>query len=820
MGFIFLLVLGLIFLPNRIKAAETDPLLTFTVYGDSRTASTFPNTHSMLVEKMLPHNPDFVLHAGDIVHCYDQQGSQWQDQFERNVLPLKQRNIPIYPTIGNHELELCEGGAASCNNKAAYDEYHRRFPHVSFNSYGDYSFNVRGIHFISIDILCFMGTQPKFDWISQDLSQNRDKFTFALLHRPPYTTGKGCQDDQGKGYQDERVMAAIRESSVVMIFSGDDHSYQRLLPPNEDDRVFFVAAGGGAPLYDKTCTPSWEHHKKEHHFILVKVYRDRVETKAINLEGQVIDQYTKYVAVPAGLPIPTAVFTPTPTGAPTATPTGRPLLQGYPKIFMPSGGMALPSSTFLRDSVNYDQIVISGETLGRQDLYDLLKETKRQNPNLTVLLYVAAQEVPAWSSSTSPLYGGIYEYAKSHGWLYASCGSCSCWGGNACVDISSGWKDYLPQTMNNWIAQHDPNHLVNGVFYDNAKKDPFCCPQNGDLWREAMRTIFRNTNGLTGGNELYYPSASPYLGHLDWSSREGWPGVNTPCGWKSNWNNGMRSFYGWVKEGGYYGIAYNPCSIATDFRTMRFGLTSSLLADRGYYHYWPGVLGTTGYTDNDCAKPIRGTPILVYDEYAVDLSSGQATRQPQHKGYLGQPVALAYDPLTGEGWDEVYRRNLTGCTDGTNADLSSHVWVREYQNGVVIVNPSSSSKIITKNQLPKGGNLKRIRGSQDPSFNNGSLIGDSIILPPQDGIILLSLSTLSPTPTLSPDSSCDCQGASRQQRSRGDFNCDDKVDFFDYNLWVNRFNRGDNPDEDLSCNGEAGIEDFAVWVSNYQSSLN
>ena len=56
---------------------------------------------------------------------------------------------------------------------------------------------------------------------------------------------------------------------------------------------------------------------------------------------------------------------------------------------------------------------------------------------------------------------------------------------------------------------------------------------------------------------------------------------------------------------------------------------------------------------------------------------------------------------------------------------------RDFQNGVVLVNPTSSMKTV---KLEPG--LRRLAGNQDPAVNNGSAVGQ-VTLGPKDGIVLL-----------------------------------------------------------------------------------
>jgi len=71
----------------------------------------------------------------------------------------------------------------------------------------------------------------------------------------------------------------------------------------------------------------------------------------------------------------------------------------------------------------------------------------------------------------------------------------------------------------------------------------------------------------------------------------------------------------------------------------------------------------------------------------------------------------------------------TLLADGITAQKKS--WRRDFQYGVVLVNPGSSDQLIDL-----GGTFRKIKGTADPAFNSGGVV-TQIRLPPRSGIILL-----------------------------------------------------------------------------------
>jgi hypothetical protein len=82
-------------------------------------------------------------------------------------------------------------------------------------------------------------------------------------------------------------------------------------------------------------------------------------------------------------------------------------------------------------------------------------------------------------------------------------------------------------------------------------------------------------------------------------------------------------------------------------------------------------------------------------------------------------------------WFDEYEHKLGSALSGPPTSPWSHeIWRRDFQNGVALVNPTSSPKTV---RLEPG--LRRLAGQQDPAVNTGSAV-DRVTLGPKDGIVL------------------------------------------------------------------------------------
>ena len=146
--------------------------------------------------------------------------------------------------------------------------------------------------------------------------------------------------------------------------------------------------------------------------------------------------------------------------------------------------------------------------------------------------------------------------------------------------------------------------------------------------------------------------------------------------------------------------AYVPATYSPAWQGARYGITAALM-NNGYY------FADYGSYDAETVAHRRW-----FDEYD---NAGAGV------GYLGQPVAnSAGNPQT--------------------AAWSNGVWMREFQNGVVLWNPKGDgSRTVNVAALvsPAGhAGLKHIAGTQDTLVNNGKAV-TSVTLQDRDGVILL-----------------------------------------------------------------------------------
>lgn len=145
-----------------------------------------------------------------------------------------------------------------------------------------------------------------------------------------------------------------------------------------------------------------------------------------------------------------------------------------------------------------------------------------------------------------------------------------------------------------------------------------------------------------------------------------------------------------------------PADEPFDAQFARYALCSALMTD-GYF-----------VNTNNAHKESRWA-----DEYAV--FEGVSERSLRAKGYLGNPLGDMYQATD----DEISFFDVDEPND--------YVWRRDFDNGIVLVNPTNGSVNITLET-----NYNKIQGIYETDFNDGSTVS-SITLTSKSGCVLLRI---------------------------------------------------------------------------------
>jgi predicted phosphodiesterase len=246
----------------------------FIAYGDSRSN---PKVHRAVAGRFLEHEPEFILHTGDLVLAGKDYG-QWLKQFFEPVQGVADQ-VPFFAVPGNHEEDL--------KNYLAY------FPMKGSNRW--YSFDAGPVHVLAIDYHFEKDTHEQFKFAKKDLNESKAPWKVIFLHNPIFNFG-----GHSSAWGHQHYLSMFHEAKVDLVFGGHSHFYERFRPiaPTNPPSAWAVTAittgGGGAELNRILPHPAQAAGISTNHFVAVEANRDRLVAKVIRVDGAEIDRFELY----------------------------------------------------------------------------------------------------------------------------------------------------------------------------------------------------------------------------------------------------------------------------------------------------------------------------------------------------------------------------------------------------------------------------------------------------------------------------------------------------------------------------------------------
>src|SRR5258705_4444525 len=161
----------------------------FVAYGDTRftdpanTKDANPEVRQQLVRAIAKVHPDFVTFGGDIALNGD-RANDWK-QYDLETTIWRERGIPVYPALGNHDLHG--------DVNVALGNYFARFPVLQHNRF--YSVHAANTLMLTLDSALDELTGPQGEWLQYQLAHLPASidFVFIVLHHPPYTSSSDAK---------------------------------------------------------------------------------------------------------------------------------------------------------------------------------------------------------------------------------------------------------------------------------------------------------------------------------------------------------------------------------------------------------------------------------------------------------------------------------------------------------------------------------------------------------------------------------------------------------------------------------------------------
>ena len=204
--------------------------MRFWVLGDSGTANTVSRlTRDAYYAFNGTQRTDLWLMLGDNAYSNGTDAEYQAAVFD--AFPTTLKTTVLWPTIGNHDT-------AESQTPPPFLPYFNIFTLPTNGEAGGvasgtnryYSFDYGTVHFICLDSMSSVRTpgSPMLTWLQQDLAANRQRWTVAFFHHPPYGSGVyGSDQDPISIEMRTYVVPMLEAGSVDLVLTGHIHQYER-----------------------------------------------------------------------------------------------------------------------------------------------------------------------------------------------------------------------------------------------------------------------------------------------------------------------------------------------------------------------------------------------------------------------------------------------------------------------------------------------------------------------------------------------------------------------------------------------------------------
>jgi hypothetical protein len=232
--------------PPRLQVAVSDPNapLTFVAYGDTRFTEREGVANAVarraLVARVAGERPAAIFIGGDLV--FDGSHPEDYETYRSETAAWSQAKIPIFPALGNHELQSCGNDASPC-----LANWWRAAAPGAVRPNRWYSVTLGPkilVLLLDTDSSLKQGSEQR-TWFEQEISNPGSdvKFVIIVLHYPP------VRDFIFPRAKDEREISRYLSKHAhslharVVVVGSHIHNYERF---RRDEVTYLVSGGGGA----------------------------------------------------------------------------------------------------------------------------------------------------------------------------------------------------------------------------------------------------------------------------------------------------------------------------------------------------------------------------------------------------------------------------------------------------------------------------------------------------------------------------------------------------------------------------------------------
>ncbi|MCG8584526.1 MAG: metallophosphoesterase, partial [Pirellulales bacterium] len=268
-----------------ITAPEEDKAVRLLFGGDSRSGHADRRRMNRRMARILEESPEILAlaHGGDYIVTGSNLSQWWQWMADHELTVTDNgRLLPIIPARGNHD------------RGPIFDEIFD-FPAGDGNYYAvDVSPQVQ---LVTLNTETSMaGDQKK--WLESQLASARPerRWVIAQYHRPAWPAVKRPSSAR------QHAVPLFEKYNVDLVCEADGHNLKRTVPirggKQSADGIVYIGEGGlgvgqRTPKADRWFLQKPGMATKGHHVHVLTFNPDRLDVKAIGMDGSTLDQYTR-----------------------------------------------------------------------------------------------------------------------------------------------------------------------------------------------------------------------------------------------------------------------------------------------------------------------------------------------------------------------------------------------------------------------------------------------------------------------------------------------------------------------------------------------
>ena len=209
---------------------------------------------------------------------------QWREKFYSPYGTECLRNIPVYPTLGNHDYR---GNIKAQIDQSQLEPQWRMINRFYGVNFGDFL----AITAIDTNFVDWCGDD---DYCLVDFWNNRTKELFARSSKPWHLVfGHHPFSSSSKKYQgkNKRTLNMLLRSSVCQhadaYISGHSHHLEHR-KDSDCAAPFFISGGGGADLYEVIQDPAAMYAASKYGFLDLEANEEFLNWRFIGVDGSVL----------------------------------------------------------------------------------------------------------------------------------------------------------------------------------------------------------------------------------------------------------------------------------------------------------------------------------------------------------------------------------------------------------------------------------------------------------------------------------------------------------------------------------------------------